>query len=70
LLYTVLVELNKDFLTVNGSEITIGIRSRPVGGEANKEIIKKIARHFGTSSANITIKSGHKSKTKTVEVTL
>ena len=70
MLYTVLVEFNKDFVTVSGSEITIGIRSRPVGGAANKEIIKKIARYFGTSSANVTIKSGHKSKAKTVEVIL
>ena len=69
MLYTVHVEFHKDFVTVSGTEITVGIRSRPVGGAANKELIKKIAKHFGTSSANVSIKSGHRSRDKTVEIT-
>ncbi|MGI0004002.1 MAG: DUF167 domain-containing protein [Candidatus Nitrosotenuis sp.] len=66
--YTVFVEFNKDFFIVNESEITIGVKSKPVGGAANKEVIKKIARHFGTSSAGVVIRSGHKSKTKIIEI--
>jgi uncharacterized protein (TIGR00251 family) len=69
LIYTVHVEFNKDFVEISGAEITIGVKSRPVGGAANKEIIKKLAKHFGVSSANVSIKSGHKSKTKIVEIT-
>jgi uncharacterized protein (TIGR00251 family) len=68
LLYHVHVEFNKDFVEVDGNQITIGVRSRPVGGAANKEIIKKLAKHFGTSSASVVIKSGHKSKEKIIEI--
>jgi hypothetical protein len=67
-LYHVHVEFNKDFVEVDGNQITIGVRSRPVGGAANKEIIKKLAKHFGTSSASVVIKSGHKSKEKIIEI--
>ncbi len=69
MLYTVYIEFNKDFVTVSGTKITVGIKSKPIEGAANKEIIKKLARYFRISSANITIKSGHKSKTKIVEIT-
>ncbi len=69
MIYTIHVELNKDFVQVNGAEITIGVKSRPVDGAANKEIIKKLAKHFGVSSANVSIRSGHRSKTKIVEIT-
>jgi uncharacterized protein (TIGR00251 family) len=69
LLYTVHVEFNKDFVEINGTDITIGVQSKPVDGAANKEIIKKLARHFRISSASVAIKSGHKSKTKIIEIT-
>lgn len=62
------VEFNRDFLTVSGDRITIGVRARPVGGEANLEVIKKIAKHLGRSSSSITIKSGHRSRQKVLEV--
>ena len=62
------MEFNKDFVEVDGNQITIGIKSKPVGGAANKEIIKKIAKHFGISSASVVIKSGHRSKDKIIEI--
>ena len=62
------VEFNRDSIEVNGNEITIGVKSKPVDGKANKEIIKKLAKHFGVSSANIAIRSGHKSRDKIVEI--
>lgn len=68
MLYQVHVEFNKDLLEVNCNEITIGVKSKPVDGQANKEIIKKLAKHFGVSSANITIRSGHKSRDKIIEI--
>jgi len=37
-------------------------------GEANKEIIKKLAKYFGVSTALVQIKSGHKSKQKIKEI--
>jgi hypothetical protein len=68
LLYTILVEFHKDFVLVDGTQITIGVRSKPKDGEANLEIIKKLAKYFGVSSANVSIKSGHKSREKIVEI--
>jgi len=68
LLYQVHVEFNKDSIEVIGNEITIGVKSKPVDGQANKEIIKKLARHFGVSTANIAIRSGHKSRDKIIEI--
>lgn len=53
---------------MDGNQIIVGVKSKPVGGEANYEIIKKLAKHFGVSSANIIIKSGHKSSKKIIEI--
>lgn len=53
---------------VDGNQITIGIKSKPVDGKANREIIKKLAKYFGIPSASIIIKSGHKSSKKTIEI--
>ncbi|WP_100182422.1 DUF167 domain-containing protein [Candidatus Nitrosotenuis aquarius] len=66
--YTVSIVFRQDFVEIVGNHITIGVTAKPVGGAANKEIIKKLAKHFGVSSANITIKSGHKSKEKIVDI--
>ena len=46
----------------------MGIKSKPVKGEANKEIIKKIAKYFTISTTVIEIKSGHISKEKIIEI--
>lgn len=68
MLYTVHVEFNKDFVRVNGTEVTVGIKSKPIHGAANKEIIKKLANHFGVSSVSVLIRAGSRSKTKIVEI--
>ena len=67
-LYEVFVEFQKDFLKVEGNQITIGIKSKPIRGQANKEIIKKISKYFWVSSSCVTIRSGHKTEKKIVEV--
>jgi len=68
MIFEVKVEFNKDFLEVSGNEITIGIKSKPIRGQANIEIIKKLSRHFGLPASNIQIKAGHKSKNKIIEI--
>ena len=68
MLYEITVEFNKETLEILENKIIMGIKSRPVKGEANKEIIKKLAKHFGVSSSKIQIKVGHKSKTKIIEI--
>ena len=67
-LYEVFVEFQKDFVRVEGNQVTIGVKSKPIKGEANKEIIKKLAKHFGVSSSSVTIRSGQKTKKKIVEI--
>lgn len=68
MIYKVQVEFSKEILEINKDQITIGIKARPVKGEANKEIIKRLARHFGVSTGIVHIKSGHKSQQKIIEI--
>jgi uncharacterized protein (TIGR00251 family) len=68
LIYKVHVEFSREFLEIEEDQITIGVKSKPIRGEANKEIIKKIAKHFKISAASVQIKSGHKSSDKIIEV--
>lgn len=62
------VEFNSDFIIVEGNDISLGVKAKPVNGQANKEIIKRLAKHFDTSSRNVVIKKGHKSRDKIVEI--
>ncbi len=68
MIYELKVEFNRDFVKVSSNRIIIGIKSKPIKGEANREIIKKLARHFGVSSMLVQIKSGQKSRQKIVEI--
>jgi uncharacterized protein len=68
LIYKVQVQFSKDFLKIEKDQISMGIKSKPIKGEANKEIIKKIAKYFAISTTAIEIKSGHKSKEKIIEI--
>jgi uncharacterized protein (TIGR00251 family) len=68
LIYKVQVEFSKEFLEIKDNQISIGIKSKPVKGEANKEIIKILAKHFGVTTMLVQIKSGHKSSKKIVEI--
>jgi uncharacterized protein (TIGR00251 family) len=68
LIYKVRVEFTKEFLEIEKDQIRIGIKSKPIKGEANKEIIKKVAKHFKISTNLVQIKSGHKSSEKIIEI--
>ena len=68
LIYKVQVQFSKDFLKIKEGQICVGIKSKPIKGEANKEIIKKIAKYLAISTTAIEIKSGHKSKEKIIEI--
>jgi len=68
LIYKVHVEFSKEFLKIEKDQINIGVKSKPIKGEANKEIIKKIAKHLKISSSLIQIKSGYKSSEKIIEI--
>jgi hypothetical protein len=68
LIYKIQVEFSKDYFEIEKNKIRIGIKSKPIKGKANKEIIKKIADYFKISSTLIQIKSGHKSDEKIIEI--
>ncbi|MEJ2261096.1 MAG: DUF167 domain-containing protein [Nitrosopumilaceae archaeon] len=68
MLYEITVQFNKETFEISENKIIMGLKSRPIKGEANKEIIKKLAKHFRVSSSKIQIKTGHKSKTKIIEI--
>ena len=68
MLYEITVKFQKNFFEISDNQITIGVESKPVKGEANKEIIKKLAKHFQIPTSHVQIKSGHKSKQKIVEI--
>ena len=68
LIYKVHVEFSKKGLEIINDEITIGIKIKPIKGEANKEIIKKVAKYFEISTTLVQIKSGHKSSEKIIKI--
>ncbi len=68
MLYKASVSFHRDFIEVKDDRIEIGIMARPVKGEANVEIVKKIAKHFGVSRSNVRIVAGEKSRDKIIEV--
>lgn len=68
MLYEINVEFNREFISIAENQIKIGIKSKPIKGQANKEIIKKLAKHFGISSSLVQIKSGHKSNQKIIQI--
>jgi len=70
LFYKVYVSFHKDFITINGDQIEIGVMTKPLKGDANSEIIKKIAKKFGVSKSHIRIVSGEKSRNKVIEQTI
>lgn len=68
MIYSVLVVFHDDFVKVDGNDMTVGLMKKPVRGEAKKELVKKIAKHFGISSSKVKIKAGIKSRAKMIEI--
>jgi hypothetical protein len=50
--------------------LTVHLKSPPVDGKANQELIKLLAEKFDVPKSNITIKSGLSSKNKLVEIAI
>jgi uncharacterized protein (TIGR00251 family) len=67
--YSVSVRFGSDGkLEVSGDEISISIKSEPERGKANRELVKKLAKHFEVGEDRIRIVSGLTSRKKIVEV--
>ncbi len=48
--------------------VTAEVRSPPVGGKANRELVKTVAKFFGVSSSSISIVRGVKDRNKVIKV--
>ena len=68
MIYKVSVTFHKDFIEINNDEISVGIKSKPQKGEANKELIKKLSKHFNVSQSQVKITSGEKSRKKLIQI--
>ena len=67
--YSVSVRFSSDErLEIEGSEISISIKSPPERGRANRELVKKLAGHFGVAEDRIRIISGLASRKKLIEL--
>ncbi len=53
-----------DGLWGDGDAVKVKIRSAPVDGKANKELIETLADAFGLSKSHVIFKGGETSKTK------
>ena len=52
-----------------GAPWTAQLKSPPVDGKANEELIALVAKHFGCGKAGVRIKTGGSGRTKWVQVT-
>ena len=68
--YNVTVKFNTDAIEVDGDTITVGIRSKPERGRANRELVDKLAKYFGIPASNVRIVAGFTSRKKIVEINL
>lgn len=59
---------NKVELQGDGSYI-IRVTALPTDGEANEAVIRELAGYFDVAKSTISIKSGHGSRRKIVEIT-
>ncbi len=49
--------------------LKVRVKAKPVEGEANREIIERLAEHFNVKKSAVRILRGASSKRKTVEIT-
>ena len=49
-----------------GDAVKISIRSAPVDGKANRELVETVADAFGLPKSRVVLKSGETSKTKRI----
>lgn len=50
------------------THFAVAVKEPPIRGQANRAIIKVLAKYFGVAAERVRIVSGHTSKQKVVEV--
>ena len=51
---------------VQGDALKVRIRSAPVDGKANKELVETLAEAFGIAKSSVVLKGGETSRTKRI----
>lgn len=46
------------FIEVVGDQITVDVESKPIEDKANRELIRRLAKHVGLSSSQVKMISG------------
>jgi uncharacterized protein (TIGR00251 family) len=57
-------------LGVRGSELQVAVRSAPVDGAANEELVRVLAEHFAVPKSSVVIQRGQAGRSKIVILTL
>ncbi len=68
ILVTVKFEKRKDKVVEKDSEYFVYVKSLPQKGDANREVVKEVAKYFGLSEDNVKIIRGIKSYKKIIAV--
>lgn len=55
-------------LSVANGKLAVAVAAPPVEGEANRELCRVLARHFGLPRSQVTVCSGLRSRNKVVEL--
>lgn len=67
--YRVSVRFSSDgMLKITGNEISVSLRSAPVRGRANHELVKILSRYFKVEPSRVRIVSGQNSRKKIIEI--
>ncbi len=53
---------------IGENQLLVFLKSPPIDGKANQELIKLLAKHYGVSQSAITIKFGLSSRNKLIEI--
>jgi uncharacterized protein (TIGR00251 family) len=57
-----------EFAGLHGDALKIRLAAPPVDGKANEALVKFVAETLGIARSEVTIKSGHTSRRKVVEI--
>lgn len=55
-------------VTQVGDDYLVNLKATPVDGKANKALIEVMAKHFQVRKAEVSIKSGHSSRRKLLDI--
>lgn len=59
---------NPEIVKLDENNFVVKLKCIPEKGKANKELIKLLAKNFNVPSCNVSIKTGHTSKNKIIEI--